>query len=324
MLVSVVIPAAGGRRLLADCLPSLCAATDSLPADAVETILVDCGLGSSVVATVKESWPSVKVLTLSGVPAFARAANRGAAAADGDWVAFLSDDAAAEAEWLSAARLDRRSSEIGAVASKIVSWDRTEVRSAGGAYRGPGRADGSEPGGTNGAGRVFAADATAAFYRRDAFWDVGGFDERLGRGCEDLDLAFRLNLRGWLTVYEPECVSRCRRAAPGASLAVGGVKDRARNSEVTFFSCMPSDLLVRTLPAHLRSIAAEAVASVGSGALLPFLSGKAQFLGRLGSVRTRRKLLQRRRLAASCDLSALIAPAAASSASVADATVETA
>ena len=52
---------------------------------------------------------------------------------------------------------------------------------------------------------VFAPCAAAALYRRAAFEEIGGFDERFFCYFEDVDLGFRLRLRGHRCVYVPRC-----------------------------------------------------------------------------------------------------------------------
>jgi GT2 family glycosyltransferase len=52
-------------------------------------------------------------------------------------------------------------------------------------------------------GEVFGPCAAAALVRRDAFEDVGGFDGRFFCYLEDVDLAFRLRLRGHRCIYVP-------------------------------------------------------------------------------------------------------------------------
>ena len=155
-------------------------------------------------------------------------------------------------------------------------------------------ANGLPRGARHDAGRVFAACAAAAFYRLEAFWDAGGFDESFGGYYEDVDLGFRLNLRGWKTIYAPGSVCRHRVGASYGRLSPRAVANSARNSDVVFFSCMPAGLLARALPARVAAIAAQVLLRVGQRRLLPYLSGKMQFLSSLPATLRRRRHIQRR------------------------------
>ena len=64
-------------------------------------------------------------------------------------------------------------------------------------------------------GEVFSASAAAALYRRDAFLEVGGFDERFFCYYEDTDLAFRLRLAGHRCWYVPTARRAPRRLGDG-------------------------------------------------------------------------------------------------------------
>ena len=57
--------------------------------------------------------------------------------------------------------------------------------------------------------------------RRDAFDAVGGFDERFFMFYEDVDLGWRLNLRGHRVRYEPASIAyhRHHRSLEGADPA---------------------------------------------------------------------------------------------------------
>jgi GT2 family glycosyltransferase len=56
-------------------------------------------------------------------------------------------------------------------------------------------------------GETTWCSGAAALVRRKAFEDVGGFDERLFfMYCEDVDLSWKLWLKGWKCVYEPAAV----------------------------------------------------------------------------------------------------------------------
>jgi GT2 family glycosyltransferase len=56
-------------------------------------------------------------------------------------------------------------------------------------------------------GETTWCSGAAALIRREAFESAGGFDERLFfMYCEDVDLSWRLWLKGWKCVYEPAAV----------------------------------------------------------------------------------------------------------------------
>jgi GT2 family glycosyltransferase len=59
---------------------------------------------------------------------------------------------------------------------------------------------------------VFGASGGAAAYRRTMLEDVGGFDERLEFGFEDVDLAWRARMRGWRTLHLSSAVVLHRHA----------------------------------------------------------------------------------------------------------------
>jgi GT2 family glycosyltransferase len=101
---------------------------------------------------------------------------------------------------------------------------------------------------------VFAPCAAAALYRRDAFEDVGGYDERFFCYHEDVDLGFRLRLRGGRCVLEPRAV--VRHVGSASSNAISGFAEYhgMRNREWTFFKDMPWALMPIALPCHLLLI----------------------------------------------------------------------
>jgi hypothetical protein len=204
--VSVVIPNWNGRRWLPGCLASL--ALQQLPA--AEVIVVDNGSADDSLAYLQADHPGVRVLGLGANTGFARAANRGIAAAASELVALINTDVELEADWLAvmcAALGD--DSRVGAVACKMLQLDdRRAIYDAGDVLRRDGacvqrgrfeRDDGR----FDAPGDVFGACAGAAVYRRDAVLGVGGFDERYFAYLEDVDLALALRRAGWRCRYVP-------------------------------------------------------------------------------------------------------------------------
>jgi GT2 family glycosyltransferase len=100
-------------------------------------------------------------------------------------------------------------------------------------------------------GEIFGPCAAAAMYARTALDDVGGFDERYFCYHEDVDLAFRLRLRGHRCLYVPEAI-----VDHVSSGIVGKRSDFAtyhghRNLVWTYVKDMPGVLFWLYLPLHL-------------------------------------------------------------------------
>jgi GT2 family glycosyltransferase len=98
---------------------------------------------------------------------------------------------------------------------------------------------------------VFSACGAAALYRRDAFEAVGGFDERFFCYFEDVDLGFRLRLRGGSTVLEPAAV--VHHVGSASSQKVSGFAEYhgTRNAVWTLGRDMPTVLLPLVIPVHV-------------------------------------------------------------------------
>ncbi len=110
---------------------------------------------------------------------------------------------------------------------------------------------------------VFAPCAAAALYRRAAFDEVGGFDEQYFCYFEDVDLGFRLRLRGHRCVYVHAAVVRHVSSAMSGYRSDFAVYHGERNAVWTFFKDMPGPLLWLYLPQHVAlNIAVAPVLSV--------------------------------------------------------------
>jgi GT2 family glycosyltransferase len=134
---------------------------------------------------------------------FAAANNLAAADCEADWIITLNPDTVPRAAWLEELRkATLRHRDVRVFGSTQIDARRTDrvdgfgdVYSVfGTAWRGAsGAAVASLPAGDR---EVFAPCAAAALYAREAFASVGGFDESFFCYLEDVDLGFRLRLRG--------------------------------------------------------------------------------------------------------------------------------
>ena len=207
--VSVIIPNYNGKRFLDTCLGAL--ARQTYPAERLEIILVDDASTDDSVDFVQRHFPHVRVLSLEHNSGLATACNRGAAIARGDIIALLNNDTEVEPRWVEA--LVTALAEhpwAGAAASKMLLFDRRNVLHSAGDMMGidgipRNRGVWEEDRGQYDDQRVvFGGCGGAVAYRREVWEALNGFDEGLFMYLEDVDLAWRMQLRGWGTVFAPE------------------------------------------------------------------------------------------------------------------------
>jgi GT2 family glycosyltransferase/SAM-dependent methyltransferase/glycosyltransferase involved in cell wall biosynthesis len=174
-----------------------------------EIILQDNG-STDETAALLDRIDNARVLRNGGNLGFLRGANAAAAAAGGEFLLFLNNDAFVHAGSIAAAIsiLDREPA-AGAVVGRLIHPDRRLQEAGAIVWR-----DGI----TEGYARGRPADAAEAMFRRvvdygsgaflmtrrDAFTRLGGFDERYAPAYyEDSDYCLRLREIGLATVYEP-------------------------------------------------------------------------------------------------------------------------
>jgi hypothetical protein len=204
---SVIVLNWNDRHHLGPCLTALQAQTYR----DFEIVLVDNGSTDGSVAFVAERFPAVRIIRNEENVGFTAANNQGLAAAQGRFIATLNNDTVADPGWLAALVATMQGDDrIGACASHMILADRPGVLDAAGIdldltgtawNRGHGRPEPPDAVPKD----VFGACAGAALYRRAMLDDVGGFfDPAYFIYYEDVDLAWRAQLRGWCCVYVPE------------------------------------------------------------------------------------------------------------------------
>jgi GT2 family glycosyltransferase len=244
--VVVVIPHFNGFQHLSVCLDALRKQSYS----GFEVIIADDGSTDGSADYLKEHYPWVKVLSLGSNKGFARAVNSGIGKALGDkeakYIVLLNNDTYPEYDWLEELVKAMESDfSAGFAASKVLFMkDRHIINSAGDKLSKAGFASNCGAWEQDGVkfsqlGYVFGASAAAAIYRRKMFEDVGLFDEDFFAYCEDVDLSFRAQIKGYKCLYVPSA-----RVYHHGSLTGKNIADyyNARN---TFF------VLIKNMPARL-------------------------------------------------------------------------
>jgi GT2 family glycosyltransferase len=200
MTIAVVIVTHGGWGHTERCLASLERQTLEH-----QVVVVDNASPDGTPARVRDRWPRHVVIENADNRGFAVACNQGAAAGDSDVVVLLNNDTICEPEFLE--RLVAPLAEdpaLGSVAGLMTSPGGAIIDSVGlsvdatlaGFPRLRGRpvAQAASP-----SPRLAGPSGGAAAYRRAAWDEAGGLDERLFVYQEDLDLALRLAALGWGT-----------------------------------------------------------------------------------------------------------------------------
>lgn len=255
MTVAVLIVNWNGGALLRRCLESV--QRQQRPPD--HLVVVDNGSSDGSLEQAATLLRSAEVITLSHNAGFARGNNVAAAAATRyDSLALLNPDAVADPGWLAAlvSAADQHPTAA-AFASQIrLAAAPHLLDGAGDSYHVSGRAWRNAHGcplsaGPSAAVEVFAPCAAAALYRREAFEDVGGFDERYFCYFEDVDLGFRLRLRGHSCMYVPTAIVDHVSSAFSGYRSNFAVYHGERNMVWTFLKDMPAPLLWRYLPQHV-------------------------------------------------------------------------
>ncbi len=183
------------------------------PADKLELIVVDNDSGDGQAERIAQACPTARVIESGGNLGFAGGCNLGVDHAEGQYVAFLNNDARPGRRWIAAAVETMESDPtIRAVASKVLDWDGKLVDYVDGslAWFGMGyKREAERPDdGSYEVGRdVLFGTGAAFFIVAEDYREVGGFDERFFMFYEDVDLGWRLNLLGRRVRYVPESVA---------------------------------------------------------------------------------------------------------------------
>lgn len=293
IVVSVVVVNWNRRQLLQACLDSL----TRQEGVTLEVILVDNGSVDGSAEWAEKEYPEggplrLRVLRNSTNRGFCAANNQGIAAARGEFIALLNNDAEAEPGWAAALlrAFDGRP-EVGMAASKVlVHEDPRRIDKAGhliypdGQNRGRGSGE-LDRGQYDTVEEALWPDGCAAMYRRAMLERIGGFDEDLFAYGDDAELGLRARIAGWKCLYMPEAVVRHHRGASLGKSSARRVMLIERNRVLLAVKLFPWSLLLLNPWYFLVRLAAGAWAAArGRGEVGAFAGPMGKLRAALGVV----------------------------------------
>ncbi|HAF61143.1 MAG TPA: glycosyltransferase family 2 protein [Anaerolineaceae bacterium] len=234
---------------------------------------------------------------------FASACNYGVQLAEGEWLAFLNADAFPEKDWLDQFhKTYTQFPQAAALGSLITQYHHPDLidgtgdiyNFSGNAWkRGYGYPINTAPTQPE---RIFSPNAAAAFYKREIFLRVGGFDEDFFSYFEDVDLGFRINLAGGQCIFLPSAhVEHVGSASTGQDSDFA-VYHHHRNSDWTFLKNMPGILFFLYLPIRILANLVFFLKYLLHGRGKIVLKAKWDALTKIGSMIKKRRNIQKSRV----------------------------
>jgi N-acetylglucosaminyl-diphospho-decaprenol L-rhamnosyltransferase len=261
--IDVVITTHQGWEFTERCLRHLRAQT--IP----HTVIVSDGASTDgTPENIRALFPEVALIPHADDPGYAAATNRGVDAGSGDIIVLLNNDAFCRHDFLEHVLAAFQSDErVGAVAPVTVGPDERTIDCVGVTldvtlapfFRLAGRpveeAASVRP-------LLVSPGGGADAYRRSAWRDAGGLDERLSFYGADIDLGLRLRVLGWRAVAAPDAVALHLRSATS-----GHRSQRARESGGWARGLLLRRWGVLRSRAAMRALATEGLVALGDMAL---------------------------------------------------------
>jgi GT2 family glycosyltransferase len=246
--VTVIVVNWNRRDLLRACLESVAPQRGA----SFEVVLVDNGSADGSVEMAESEFAeklALRVIRNADNRGFCAANNQGIAAARGEFIALLNNDAEADPGWLAALLRVFVQNEVGMAASKILVWENPErIDKAGhliypdGQNRGRGSGE-LDRGQYDRLEEALWPDGCAAMYRRAMLEEIGGFDEDFFAYADDAELGLRARIAGWNCLYVPDAVVRHHRGATLGVFSLRRVELIERNRILLAAKLFPWSLL---------------------------------------------------------------------------------
>ncbi|MBI4268213.1 glycosyltransferase family 2 protein [Candidatus Uhrbacteria bacterium] len=280
MTLSISLVTFNGAKLIRACLESVCRQT----LRDVEVIIVDNASTDDTVAIVREICPNAIIISNKKNLGFAAAHNQAIAKATGEYILVLNQDASLEPEYCEKlVDFMKKNPSVGSATGTIVRCESLTERpknpiidsqgmflknryfvrllGEGEAYK-EGEREPKE---------VFGIPATVALYRKSALDDVAlpldgrheVFDEDFFMYKEDVDLAYRLQWRGWKSYLVPDAHCWHIRTKRGGSRPHRWINELSyRNTILCEWKNISFDLFVWVWPSIVSYEAAKLLYSL--------------------------------------------------------------
>ena len=249
-----------GENYLNDCLKSI--EKLDYPQDKVEIIVVDNGSGDNSVKLLENNFPKIKLIRNNDNYGFAKANNQAAAAASGEYIAFLNNDTKVDEKWLiELLRPVYGSSEVICSGSKVLSFDGKNIDFAGGMINFEGKGFQIDYGipvekDIHNLKRYLPfVNGGAMLIRKDVFIKAGGFDEDFFAYYEDVDLGWRLWVLGYKVVFSPNSIVYHMHHGTSKNFSEDKLRYlKERNALISIFKNYDENNLANIMSATLASI----------------------------------------------------------------------
>jgi len=215
-LVAVVILNFNGRKYLEQFLPSVLATEY----ESFEVIIADNGSTDDSIVFLENTYPSIKILRNEKNLGFAGGYNWALQLVDASYYVLLNSDVSVTPNWLGPViTLMETNSNIAACQPKLLSYHDPALFEYAGASGGwidclgypfsRGRVFDvceQDDGQYNSINKIFWATGAAMFVRAKVFHELGGFDPYFFAHQEEIDLCWRMQLKGYEIMACPDSV----------------------------------------------------------------------------------------------------------------------
>jgi GT2 family glycosyltransferase len=211
--ISCIVVTYNSFVFIKECLRSL----SQQQYNGLEVIVVDNGSKDQTQNFIKENYPGIVLVGNMENLGSAAARNQGIKIAKGEWILTLDCDVILESDFMfNLSRVIKElPSNVGVIQPKILNTDKKTIYSCGISLSffkrfhdiGKGRNDSKLIVRSK---YLFGACSAAALYKKEMLEEIkdsyGYFDERFFFLVEDVDLAYRVVLKGWKTIFLPSAV----------------------------------------------------------------------------------------------------------------------